>query len=499
MQLKSLLIGFAILLGLATTGYALGNKPIENEFLIQLASGPEGGTLAVDKNTVTFSLPGRYVLGVMADDPDSAVMIDGQLEVEVKSGNGPITADYTLALVNGPADSQLQAKHDRVKFNTTGRHQLRLTFSDPNTVTMIDDRLETEVKSDEQIEQEMDAWAALEPDTQVPVEAASAMSALFLPLVIQGNETVTQSAGEVGRTHDHAGAVVTDLITISAADASAVDLFGPFDKTKLPIELQAWWTPAFGHIHVAALLPLGQTVSGKLTIPVRLVMHDNPSVLTELRIDSDEGTVLKIPLGNLRCPQSVCAWAVTATIDTTKMKSGWRELRLRGTADTLDGKRFLASSGIQINVQNGGSVSNYNRFCNNTSLIGRGWYDGFDYTNAIIECVPLAPVKGQVTFRVRAQKESAHLTVDLDKSHFIPAVGSWAAQPATTGATLFDKAGNYSSWVSIPIDTTKLANGWHSLAVKSVSPNGEVSQCSGCPTVKSVPSGVAKFWFYVSN
>lgn len=499
MQLKSLLIGFAILLWLAIPGYALGNKTIENEFVILLASGPEGGTLAVDKNTVTFSLPGRYGLSVTADDPDSAVMIDGQLEVEVKGGNGPIKADYTLALVSGPADSQFDSKHDRVKFTTTGRHHLRLTFSDPNVVTMLDDLIETEVKTDEQIEREFEERAALEPDTQLSVDAGAAMSAVFLPLIVQGNDTATQAATEVGRDHHHTAAVITDLTAISAADASAVDLFGPFTKTKIPVELQAWWTPAFGHIHVAALLPLGQTVSGKLTIPFRIVMHDNPSVLTQLRIDSDQGTVLKIPLGNLRCPQEVCAWAVTATIDTTKMTSGWRELRLRGTTDTPDGKSFLNSSGIQINVQNGGSVSNYTRFCNNTSLIGRGWYDGFDYTNAIVECVPLAPVKGQVTFRVRAQKASVHLTVDLNKSHFIPAVGSWAAQPATVGTTLFDKDGNYGSWVSIPIDTTKLANGWHSLAVKSIGPDGEVSQCSGCPSVKSVPSGVAKFWFYVSN
>ena len=495
MQLKSLLIGFAILLWVAIPGYALGNKTIENEFVILLASGPEGGSLTVDKNTVTFSLPGHYTLYVMADDPDSAVMIDGQLEVEVKGGNGPITADYTLSLVSGPANSHLDSKHHQVKFATTGRHQLRLTFTDSNRVKMIDDLIETEVKTDQQIEREFEERAALEPDTQVPMDATAAMSSIFLPLIMQGNDTSAQAANEAALEQEQRAV----LTPIAAAGANAVDLFGAFDKSKIPVELQAWWTSAFGHLHVAALLPLGQTVSGKLTIPVRIVMHDNPSVLTQLRIDSDQGVVLKIPLGNLRCPQEVCAWALNVTLDTTTMTSGWRELRLRGTTDTPDGKRFLNSSGIQLNVQNGGSTSNYTRFCNNTSLIGRGWYDGFDYTNAIVECVPLAPVKGQVTFRVKAQKASAHLTVDLDKSHFIPAVGSWAAQPAAPGATLFDKDGNYSDWVSIPIDTTKLANGWHSLAVKSTGPDGEVSQCSGCPTTKNFPSGVAKFWFYVSN
>jgi hypothetical protein len=283
-------------------------------------------------------------------------------------------------------------------------------------------------------------------------------------------------------------------------DAVALpEQFGPFSNKRIPVEMQAWWAPAYGHVHFAALMPLGQAVSGQLTIPVRIVMHNNPSVLKYLSIHAESNPVLRVPLGDLRCKQAQCAWGLNITLDTTKLKSGWRELRLRAEAITPDGKKFFNSSGIPVNVQNGGSVSNYNRFCNNTSLIGRGWYDGFDYTNALIECVPTAPVKGLVNFRVRAQNASGHLNVVLDKSHFIPAVGIWPAQPDRLGVTLFDKAGRYDKWVTLSVDTKQLADGWHSLAVTSTGPKGEVSRCDGCPPDTNLPAGVAKMWFYVDN
>ena len=279
---------------------------------------------------------------------------------------------------------------------------------------------------------------------------------------------------------------------------------GGFDRRRIPIELQAWWTPNYGHIHAAANLPLGQKVSGTLNFDVRIVLHDNPSHLYELRVDNELGVFLRIPL-NLNCPyngavSTNCAFNVSVPLDTTKMPDGWREIRIRATTQTVDGKRYLNSSGIPLYVDNGsGADSNYNRFCNNTSLIGRGWYEGIGYTNAIIECVPLDPVHGKVTFRVRAQQDSKHLQVVLDRTHFIPSVGSWPTIQARTGVVLFDQDGDFQSFLPIAIDTTQLEDGWHSLAVRSEGPNGEASTCSYCKGEINHNAGVAKMWFYVQN
>lgn len=314
--------------------------------------------------------------------------------------------------------------------------------------------------------------------------------------------TVTTTVEQVAASSVFLPALYAEHQMAAAAEVTStqpVD-WGAFNKRALPLELQAWWTPAFGHIHIATRLPHGQEVSGTMTLPVRIVLHDNPATLQYLRIDTDKSTFLRVALGNLRCATSICAWAFTVNLDTTKMTNGWRELRLRAETTAPDGKKYLPSSGIPVYVKNGtGSPSNYNRFCNNTSLIGRGWYDGFGYSNAIIECVPLAPVSGVVTFRVRAQEPSQRLIVEMDKSHFIPAVGIWPQQADTPGVTLFDRTGDYQSWQPIAIDTRALANGWHSIAVRSTGPKGEVSQCDGCPNVTGFPAGTAKIWFFVQN
>lgn len=273
---------------------------------------------------------------------------------------------------------------------------------------------------------------------------------------------------------------------------------GGFDPRQIPLEMQAWWTPAYGHIHAAANLPLGQEVSGVLNFDVRIVLHHNPSHLNELRIDDDESIKLRIPL-DWSCPiDQTCAFNVPVSLDTTTLQDGWREIRLRAETETPDDKRFLSSSAIPLLVNNGGSRDDYNRGTNQ-GLIGMSWYEEFGYTYAWIETVPLGPVSGNHTFRVRAAKPSQHLTVALDKTHHIPAVGPWPEVPASEGTILFDQDGDFQDFFDVTIDTTQLANGWHSFQVMSTGADGDVSQCDGCPNETSFPSGVGKIWFYVQN
>ena len=93
------------------------------------------------------------------------------------------------------------------------------------------------------------------------------------------------------------------------------------------------------------------------------------------------------------------------------------------------------------------------------------------------------------------------VTVALDQNHYIPAAPPWAEQPATNGPVLFDKDGDFrKDYVPITIDTRTLANGWHTLAAKSVGVTGDTSSCSYCdPKVISKNQAVAKIWFYVDN
>src|SRR3989344_275735 len=299
-----------------------------------------------------------------------------------------------------------------------------------------------------------------------------------------------------------------------------------FDPRKIPVELQAWWVPNYGHIHAAANLPLGQEVSGVLKFNVRMVIHNNPSTLKYLAVHTDRGTLPRIAI-NKKCTYADgttytpskgdlnCAFNQEVSIDTAALKSdgtpripdGWREFRIRAETGTPDGKSFLNSSGVPLNVQNGKTDSNYTsqNKCKAkpyTSLTGRSWYTDFGYTNALIDCVPVAPVSGTLTLRIRAQEPSKHLNAVLDRTHAIPAVGPWLEVKPRTGVVLFDKDGNFSAydvWQTISIDTKQLENGWHSLAVRSVGVKEGTSTCSYCKGELNHEEGVAKMWFFVKN
>ncbi len=276
-----------------------------------------------------------------------------------------------------------------------------------------------------------------------------------------------------------------------------------FDPRQIPIEIQSWWMPDYGHIHAAANLPVGQEIGDKLNFDVRIVLHHNPSHLYKLRFDvyNDPGsTVASYDLDAI-CPQNTpektCAFNVPVSLDTSKWGTGWKMLRIRATVETPDGKRFTTSSEVPLFIPGGGDNGNH---CIEDCLIGKGWYDGIGYALAQFKEIPLQPVSGVHTFHVRAfKKPSNHLTVNLDSSHFVLAVAPWPEVPPTSGVTLFDQDGDFKDYIPIEIDTTKLANGWHSIAVRTTSPQGEVSNCDTCSGELNHLEGVAKVWFFVQN
>lgn len=284
---------------------------------------------------------------------------------------------------------------------------------------------------------------------------------------------------------------VPDLVTAAAAS------FGAFNPRLIPIEIQSWWMPAYGHVHTGAMLPFAKEVSGVLSLPVRIVMHDNPGKLHRFDIWDGRPKLLTVQMmGDQTCNQSVCAWGLTAKLDTRLMLDGCQELRIKSYINTPDGKQMITSSGVPVMVKNGsGAGSDFNKSCTTGQFIGRGWYTGINYINAIFESVPTAPVKGTITVGFRAQGEaSSRLLVELDKSHYIPAVGAWPEALDTPGTILFDQAGNLTKFQHIKIDTTKLSNGWHSLSAKSTS--AKTAKTNG---IDQHEVGVAKYWFYVSN
>jgi len=109
--------------------------------------------------------------------------------------------------------------------------------------------------------------------------------------------------GSLTRRHTAAALLVAGLFASAAPASAQVTEDEPWDGARIPIELQSWWTPAFGHIHAAMRLPLGQEVSGILQFDVRVVLHNNPSTIYKLSIHDDDS------------PKMSSRW--TSTVPTT--------------------------------------------------------------------------------------------------------------------------------------------------------------------------------------
>ena len=193
-----------------------------------------------------------------------------------------------------------------------------------------------------------------------------------------------------------------------------------FDPQQIPVELQAWWAPAFGHIHAAVRLPLGQTVSGTLRLEVRVVIHSNPGKVFKVYATT-ESTTLASTKVNLSCPydgvtETNCAFSVPLSLDTTLVPDGWRELRVKVKSLTPDVKTFYVSSSLGIQVENGKADSDYSKFSGTSKRVGGvAYYTGVTETSVRFEDSPRIPVGGVYKFRVRTADSSTRLVVDLDK------------------------------------------------------------------------------------
>jgi hypothetical protein len=319
--------------------------------------------------------------------------------------------------------------------------------------------------------------------------------------------------------------VTAFLLTIGAASAATPYDMGAFQSGIVPIEIQAWWNHVpdkgngFGHIHALCYWPLGVTVRDSLDTNCRITLHNNPSTLTALRFDlAPSDTVASIDLkqlppgdsksGKAQCfydgvTESSCSWNVPVHLDTTNWYKGWNHVRVRATVKTADGKKWATSSEIPINIGGGTGVKDSGfANCIKDCLVGKSWYEGFDYQNARVRGVPTEPVHGTLKLGVTASKGSAQLLqAFMDRSHSIPAVGPWAAEPHLAEGPEVLHIANPVGGREYPvaIDTTKLENGWHSFAVRSVAMRGGLAACSYCDKDTNFETGVAKFYFFVQN
>jgi chitodextrinase len=279
-----------------------------------------------------------------------------------------------------------------------------------------------------------------------------------------------------------------------AQGASAASPYGTWPSCQngaYALESQSWWQPlagapepgAAGHVHLGVCFPLNGTLSGPAPLDAVIQLHNNPSALVAVRWADDLAVRQSVPQ-SFSCATEQCQLVVPLTVDPAIMaNAGWREIRFTADTRTKDGRRMFQSTRWCVNVTNGKPVSDFCGPADPGRNGGSGWYTGVEYTNVWIDdaTFPYQPVSGNWCFRARFEDDRGFASVDP----------SFHAVPPNIGRVVYDDVG-LNVWRPVCVDTTTLANGIHTLHLRT-------DDASAAPNPVGTASGVYSIKFTVSN
>lgn len=248
-----------------------------------------------------------------------------------------------------------------------------------------------------------------------------------------------------------------------AQAASDPNTCSGYPEPRVGVEIQGWWQDRVGeafpgrHIHIFTCWPTG-VVSGVVGADMKIQTHAQPpgAYFSRLRA-TDGGGSNVFPAQTsgftaLDANGDMVQW-VHKDISTDGLSTGLHEIRLAGYVRQPGGFDQLVSSGLPLFVRSlsGGATSR-------DYVESRGWYPGFNYTNARYRnrlSDFLNPVPGLWTPTFQCASPSGEnadqMTVTIDP-------GFHTGNP---GTTVFTYPGETTKKLSI--DTTGLTLGTHKI------------------------------------
>jgi hypothetical protein len=279
------------------------------------------------------------------------------------------------------------------------------------------------------------------------------------------------------------------------AVSTFVDPCAGLPSPRTFIEGQGWWRDAGEdffmqeHMHVAACVPVGQTVSGVLPVDVTVKLHNNDVGIWRVAADTrsaytqfDFGCLGALACANftpnLTCAAHDCTFTAHLDIPTQWLKYDGKQLiRIYAEAKRADGHETRAGFEFPLTLANGRLVSNFG----DGMLSGVGWHANTGYSLAMSADLGSVPAAVKGIWR--------------------PYVFTWAAgTPITEYEVLIDSnmhaldrgivVTEGAGWLfrNLSIDTTKLANGTHRLFFRA-----------GSTVAKGTNSGILAIPFTVQN
>lgn len=317
-----------------------------------------------------------------------------------------------------------------------------------------------------------------------------------------------------------------------------------YSEYRTFFEAQAWWwrrLPSqtgddFGHLHLGTCFPHGnsnQPLSGRASFDIRVIMHNNPGELRAVGFDiwgdnpggnchgndpvcvcsNNDSSCSPSASKPLTCGDGeTCVWwfpNVTADLNQLGISGGRKEFRFRAFVLEPDGNQMFQSTGWQAYVA-GGS----NNYRSSEMIESRGWYEGAEYQNPRFERVNLThkwdgssnsdayTLNGYVRGTWRPVIDIKPGTGGHPTDHHIVMIDpAFHAVPPTEGIVVKEGSGQLDNY-QLNIDTTRLTNGWHRLALRAdddfFDNSGSCSNNKGS-ACDSTSSGLMIIWFYVNN
>ncbi len=330
------------------------------------------------------------------------------------------------------------------------------------------------------------------------VQSNALQPRMYLPFLQQSQATAAPTTTPRPTTVSQPPTTLTPMPP-DMMEPIAPDWVATCPADTVPFEAQAWWMNDFGHVHLGFCAPKEQHISGRYAVKVRLVLHNNPGILALLQAQIDDSTFVQTDKVGVTCPvDQTCAWNDEVAIETSDFPNdGWHHLRIRAVVKEPDGKELIATNFIPVYLNNGKPVADFrDSTLGGTTdyLAGRGWYTDVNYTWSAIFNPPTAGerVNGIYTVTVRPVVTSnpqpiSRFIVKLDGTH------------TSAGETVYDGPGTSNKSMTLSIDTTKLANGWHSLLARTEAGNQASTGCAQCSGEPQIHAGVTKIWFYVQH
>lgn len=321
------------------------------------------------------------------------------------------------------------------------------------------------------------------------------------PTPIPNIPTATPTTGTVRPTSTPASG---QLPAVSESDPRIT--CSKYPERRIFVETQAWWMETAsigsaselpvpdgsgrvgGHTHTATCFPEDEVITAStMQFDVRLMLHKgNLGKVTWLDVGLGPGgsSIARVNFSSpLSCPNGAnpavnCEVWVPITVNTSQIPSGYQELRFRFNVTQPNGERQFASTGWQAYYRS--RTGGYRSY---PWLEARGWYTGTNYANArFLSPIPHAPVSGTWTFNVAMVPGASGIAVTHSAVHVDARFNL-----DDFGWTVTERSGPYTG--SVSIDTRRLANGRHYLAIKSDQrgPNGGTN------------TGILQLPFFVQN